>query len=132
MTKYVIVDQYNDANTKWNDSDMLVSNTPDYNIFIEMKKLTDHPVCIGCDPKDYGKVVTQLRHKLSCSYRDHDSNDQCGKDHGDAKRFPDQAPANVFDEPEYNVEIFHSSERDRDTVARFRSHLMLFWMRNIK
>lgn len=74
---------------------------------IEMQKLTDHPIRVGSDPNYDCKVMANLTHILSRSYSNYNSNYKGWKDHGYSQWTPDHTPADIFQKPKNNVQVFH-------------------------
>jgi len=104
---------------------MLVRIFTKNDIGIKMKKLTDHPVRVGRDPKTDGKVMAHFTHVLPGTKSNDDRDQQRGNDHNDTQRPPDHTPADIFKQPENNVQIFHLAVAEGNAVG-FITHAALF------
>jgi len=83
---------------------------------VKAQKLANHPVRISRDPERDGQVMDELRKQLAGTVSNHYGHDQGREDHDDAQRFPDHAPANIFQQPKNDVKIFHFTVLKRDAV----------------
>ena len=93
-----------------------------------MKKLTDHPKAVGTYPEYNGKVVADLTHKIFVFKSDPDGDCQCGYNHYDAQWPPHHTPADIFKQPEYNMQILHFTEAEWDSVVLFVGHGSLIFL----
>jgi hypothetical protein len=64
------------------------------------KKLTDHPDTIGSDPETHRQVMEFFTLGLTCDPGDDDGQSHCWRNHYHSEKFPFQAPAYIFTEPE--------------------------------
>jgi len=61
-------------------------------------------------------------------YRD----DQRWEYHYNAQRFPDEAPADIFKDPENNVKILHLPVLERDSINRHEAKINKKWKMNLR
>lgn len=118
----VIIKEYKDADAEGYYSKVFVTDISVNRHFIETEKFGDHPVGICRNPENNSQVMANLTHVPAGSYRYQDGKEQGREYHGDTQRFPEHTPADVFKQPENNMQVFHPAVADGDGVGLYVSH----------
>jgi hypothetical protein len=103
----IIVHQAKHAHKKRNQREVFKGYPTVNSQGIKLHKFAYHPVGVGAYPKGDSKVMEQLRCHLARTISNNNGYDQRGEDHDDAKRFPKQAPSNVFKKPKNDMQVLH-------------------------
>ena len=118
----VIVDQAKQAQAKGDHRGLFPRNTPEQDAFIEMEELADHPETIGADPENDGQVMAYFAHEGFVPEHDPDGYGQGGDHHDDTEGSPNHAPADILQQPEYDVQVLHLPETEGNIVGLFCGH----------
>ena len=107
LPQQIIISQHQNTNAKRNNGQVFISYISIKSHRIKVKELTDHPIGIGAYPEYDSQVMTNFTHELAGSYCNEYSKKQGWKDHSNAQWPPYHAPADIFKQPENNVQVFH-------------------------
>lgn len=83
---------------------------------ISREKLCKHPIRISRYPENYGNVVQQFAFNVARLPRDKQGRGNGGDYHDKPKGFPEHNPAQVFKQPENNVQVLGLAVAGRDGV----------------
>jgi hypothetical protein len=123
--KQVVISQYQNANHKGYYSEVFIGNININHPGIKMKEFTDHPVGVGANPEYDGQVMAYFADELAGAETDDNGNCQGRNYHGDAQQLPVHAPADVFKQPEHDVQVFHFTEAEGDAVGGLVRHYFI-------
>ena len=110
---------------------MLIGERGKDQSLIEGKEFADHPICICGYPESDGQIMSQFSNEFPGSPGNNDGYDERWKDHSNTQWFPDHTPADILEQPENNMKIFHFTESDRDRISSFCRHDMKLRIRTI-
>jgi len=97
---------------------MLKGNPAINDISVKVQEFADHPVRVRAYPEGNGKIMAQLGYHGAGAVSDDNGYDQRREYHYNAQWFPYQAPADVFQQPENYMEVFHFTVPEGNGVLR--------------
>ena len=123
----VTIGKNNNPCSKRDERQVFIGYVACNDIGIKLQKFTYHPIAVGSYPYTNSKIVAKLTNIIPGTPGDNNRDEQCGDYHRYAKRPPNQAPADIFKQPENNMQVFHFAVAEGYSVAFFFAGFSLYY-----